>query len=749
MDDTGVKKSSGFGQWPAILLSLFAGGIVGALVWTTPIGQGLETELGLSWLFKLRGPRAAAPEVLVIPIDNQAATALSQPPIHSLDRWDRSLFATLIDRLAAAGASVIAFDVAFLEQGKDPRADELLSAAISRAGNVVLLAWLDQQRPDALTGSPVVLNLDRLTGPIAKLADAARAVAPWPLYKDARTNRFPTYPVIAGTPRPTLPLVALHLYKRSDIDLLRRCSGVKPLVSHSDAPPKASDEILLLRQALHTSPMPATAPCADPALRSLAASYLENAEIFFNYFGPPGTLVASPLHHWLASDTTPPPLGLKEKAVFIGVADYSAVQQTDSFYTIYRSDRGNRDISGVELAANAFANLLHRDHLQPVGALAGLVILLLFGALIGVPAYRLPAKIAVAAVLALSGTYVFAALSLFSQQNLWLPLAIPLLIQMPLAIALGWRLRYLRAKRLKEAYRGAVEHYVPPHIAERIEQVGHIGIEPEPRYAICMHSDIAGYTALAERLGSDPAAFKALENEYWELIGEEILQESGQMLEIAGDGMSAVWAAEEPSPALQARACRAAIRMLRAVDRFNLHHPDTPFPTRIGMHAGRVALGNVGGGGHYTWAVGGDIATTAARLENDLNKLMGTCLAISEEALNMLPEQDKEPFRFRYLGRYILQGKRADVQVFEPLTVTEHGSGLGDEHLRWYEAGLTAFHSGDWGDAEYLFEKVLFDRPADGPSAFYRRLSDHYLKKTQQPPHPDMPGLIDMNAHQP
>ncbi len=732
-------------QWSATLLALFASGIIGCLIWTTPVGRQLETDLGLAWAFKLRGPRAAAPEALVVPINNQSANLLSQPPIDRLDQWDRSLFARLIDRLAVAGASVIAFDVAFLEEGNDPGANELLAGAMRRAGNVVLLEWLNQQRPDAPVGSLVVLNLDRLFGPTAKLADAARAMAPWALYKDARTNRFPTYPVIAGSPRPTLPLAALHLFKRNSIDLLWRCSGEKAIAEHRIAYPSVSDEILALRQALLSFSTPLHAPCGEPTIRSLAGLYRADPEIFFNYYGKPGTLVGPPMHVWLATDGAPAPMDIRGKAVFVGVAEYAAVQQTDSFYTVYRSERGNTDISGVELAANAFANLLHRDYLKPVGAATGLLVLLVFGALVGVPSYRLPAGIAVATVQAISVVYAFAALSLFSQHNLWLPVAIPLLIQMPLAVALGWRLRFVQARRLKEAYRGAVEHYVPAHIAESIEQVGHIGTAPEPLHGICMHLDIAGYTGLAERLGSDPAVLKALENEYWELLGAEIYREGGQMLEIAGDGMTCVWASESPSPALQASACRAAIRMLRAVDRFNARHPDIPFHTRLDMHAGRVALGNVGGGGHYTWAVGGDIANTAARLENDLNKLMGTRMVVSRESIDLLRGSKGEEFGLRRLGEFLLRGKSAPITAYELIDLGVSQGGANRSDLAGFGVGLKAFESGDWKKAKMAFEQLLERRPNDGPACFYQRLSGLYLQGLRTPGSLENTGLIDMN----
>jgi adenylate cyclase len=748
-------KSGRYGtvkRWPAIVLALFVSGVVGSLIWTTPIGQRLETDVGLAWAFKLRGPSPPAPEPLVVPINDVTASVLSQPPIDRLDQWDRRQFALLVDRLNDAGASVIAFDVAFLRKSEDAAADELFSSAIRRAGNVILLQWLTQQRPDPVAGSGFTVNLDSLTEPTPALARVAAGVAPWPLYKDARTNRFPAFPAIAGRIAPTLPVAALHLYQRNHIESLRHCASdwnrgttLAP-AGGIDRPDTLSAEILTLRERLLAAQRePPPDSCRQPLVRSLVRTYRAGPEIHFNYYGGPGTLAGPAMHEWLGPESSPFPTDIAGKAIFVGVAEYSSVQQTDAFYTVFRSRRGDTDIAGVELAAVAFANLLHGNHIKPATPVVGLVILMAFGALVGLTAFWLPVRFAITSVLFISILYLASAHYLFSKEHLWLPLALPLLLQSPLAVAVGWRLRFLQARRLKEAYRSAVEHYVPVHIADRIERVGHLGTTPEPLYGICMHSDIAGYTTLAERLAAKPAALKALENEYWELLGEEIYRQGGQMLEIAGDGMTCIWAAKLPDPGLNQRTCRAAVQMLRAVERFNQRHPDTPFPTRIGIHAGQVALGNVGGGGHYTWAVGGDIANTAARLESDLNKLMHTRMVVSEHAAPELSGSETLEFRLRGLGRFLLRGKRNIVAVHELIDPDLQPIVAADGFLERFQLGLMAFEATDWLVAKGLFGQILALCPGDGPAEFYHRLSTLYLEGREQPSTPHSPGLIDMN----
>ncbi len=735
------------GEWPSRLLALLFTGVLGVLFWASPTGRHLENQLGLEWLFGLRGPRVPAPEVLVVPISARSADALSQPSIDRLDNWDRKLFAQLVERLSGAGASVIAFDIAFLEESADREADESFAGAIGRAGNVVLLEWLDQQRLAPAMGNLLAVNLDSLSGPTDTFASVAAAVAPWPLFKEARTDRFPTFPSIAGKTAPTLPVAALHLHQRGRIQATRPCfADAENGLVHSAHHPVVS-EMLALRawsMSMGERKLSETLPssCTGPYIPTLKRLYGVEEETYFNYYGMAGTLIGPAIHEWLNPGPPPTGIDLTDKAIFVGVAEYVSIQQPDSFYTVFRSERGNTDISGVELAATAFANLLHEDYLRPAEPFLNILILLAFGALTGVSGYRFPAKFAIAAVLSIATLYGLAAHHSFSSQNLWLPLVVPLLIQVPAAIALGWHLRFVRARRMKEVYRGAVEHYVPAHIVDRIERVGHIGTVPEPMYGVCMHSDIAGYTTLAERFSSEPLVLKGLETEYWELLGEEIQQEEGQMLEIAGDGMICIWAGKTLETGMQARACRAAVGMLRAVERYNARHPDTPFPTRIGIHAGKVALGNVGGGGHYTWAVGGDIANTAARLENDLNKLLHTRMVVSAQSIDTLGERDREGLGLKCIGTFKLRGKTNAIVAYE---LSESLAGQSRVDPVQFEAALAAFESGQWRRAAAAFERLSGRCPNDGPSCFYHRLSSSYLAGERQPPDPDQPGLIDMN----
>jgi len=73
--------------------------------------DGMELS-AVNWAFQRRGPRPPASPVVIVAIDDNpfGNTRLQWP-------WPRTYFAQMVDRLAAGGAKVIAFDVFLFEPG--------------------------------------------------------------------------------------------------------------------------------------------------------------------------------------------------------------------------------------------------------------------------------------------------------------------------------------------------------------------------------------------------------------------------------------------------------------------------------------------------------------------------------------------------------------------------------------------------------------------------------------------------------
>ena len=94
----------------ALLLFLFC---------LSPWFTRLEAALGLNWLFKWRGAIAPPATVTVVAINAETAARMGLPA--AVDRWPHTRHAELITALQRHGAAAIAFDIAFIERGRQRR----------------------------------------------------------------------------------------------------------------------------------------------------------------------------------------------------------------------------------------------------------------------------------------------------------------------------------------------------------------------------------------------------------------------------------------------------------------------------------------------------------------------------------------------------------------------------------------------------------------------------------------------------
>ena len=92
-------------------------GLLGTILDASPPGRAIERTLTHGWIIEARGPRPAPPDVVVVSMDKSRA---DRQAVTRSDRlWSRSLYAALIERLAALGAAAVVLDVAFEDAGDD------------------------------------------------------------------------------------------------------------------------------------------------------------------------------------------------------------------------------------------------------------------------------------------------------------------------------------------------------------------------------------------------------------------------------------------------------------------------------------------------------------------------------------------------------------------------------------------------------------------------------------------------------
>jgi adenylate cyclase len=248
-----------------------------------------------------------------------------------------------------------------------------------------------------------------------------------------------------------------------------------------------------------------------------------------------------------------------------------------------------------------------------------------------------------------------------------------------------------------------------------------------------LFTDAEHYTAVAE--GMEPEALGSFMNAYYAAIFEPVRQHGGIVLDVVGDAMLAIWATAQPDASRRRAACLAALDIFGAVERFRLASDRWQLPTRIGLHTGRMLLGNIGALDHYEYRAVGDIVNTASRIDG-LNKFLGTRLLVSAEVL-----QELQGFLSRELGIFLLLGKAQPLVVHELICRQEEAQPQ-QRHLcgRFAEA-LAAYHRQAWDEAIEKFSAISASSLAkeDGPSLFYIALCQQY-KAT--PPRGSWNGVV-------
>jgi adenylate cyclase len=705
-------------------------GLLGVVAWTYAPLQQISENADLSWLFALRGPRPAPPEVVVVSIDKQAARALNLPV--EPHKWPRSLHAQLLDNLRAAGTKVIGLDILFKEAQRLEH-DDALARAIGRAGNVVLFEYLDVQ---PLAEAP--LNVERVLRPRAQFADVALTTAIFPLPKfPKRVNQFWTFKAGAGDV-PTLPVVMAQAYQPEAYDALGETLHAAAAEAADGLPVSAREwsRSRALRSAMQR--LRATLRADRELVRRFRADarvpaalldlYTGPESLYLNFYGPARTITTVPYHVALQADARPL---FRDKMVLVGLSEPIQTDQMDTFNTVYSRADGI-DLSGVEIGATAVANLLHHDWVRPVSAGAGVTLILLWGIALTLVCRMLTTSAAIAAVLAASAIFLGLGDALFTLANVWIPLLVPLLVQAPVALFGVTLWRYRDESREKHKVRAALEHYLPAPVVDQIaDDIAHQRQTQHLVYGVCLATDAEHYTALSERMS--PQVLGQYINRYYAALFPPVRRHGGIVSDVVGDAMMALWASLDASdPRQRKAACLAAIEMLRAVEEFNRAQP-LPLPTRIGLHAGEMVLGNVGAEDHYEYRAVGDMVNTAARIQG-LNKRLGTRVLVSADVL-----RDVDGLCTRELGRFLLAGKSQPVTLYELLNSAAAANENDAHRCELFAAARARFEARDWSDAAARFDALTARFDDDGPARFFRELCARYAA---QPPLPDWDGAI-------
>lgn len=738
----------------------FVTAALGLAVAVTPLGMAMERNLGLDWLFKMRGAIPPPPEVVVLGISNRTGQALGLPkaPHH----WPRTVHARLVERLIEQNVQAIVFDIDF-SRPKQGNEDAILARAIAKANRVVLFerlsarnlrlhsagkdgrgrAWIEERHP-----------------PAGVLATSAKAVGPFPLPKlglgptefwafKSSVGNAPTTPAIA------LQLRALTIYKEWLLVLKKaRAPGVQKLPEDSSELTDPADfEQLMKRlrrmfkqdallaqrvgQVLERDYADTPERKTWKLLTALTRLYAGPDYYYINFYGPPGTLPTTPYESLLTAERVESAGSSRDMShhmVFVGSSDPFDPDQPDRYFTSFTGKDGV-DLSGVEIMATAYANLLTRRAIRPASTTTTAISIALFGVVVGGLVFLLPATAGVPSAFVFAGLYAGFTQWHFNQADLWLPLATPVLLQLPAALLIGLMGQYLLQRRKQKHVAQAIRNYVPENLVSDLleRQVDPITVNRVVR-GTCLATDMSGFATLAETMA--PRELASFMNEYFDALARVLKRASVDVMEFRADMIMCSWIASGPSQAASSQAFDAAIEVSDTIDRFAQEHGALDLTARVGLERGSVYIGHSGGGGRFAYSIIGDTANTAARLES-LNKHLGTHILATGSLA-----RDADGLLLRPLGLFRLRGKTDPTSVVEILGRKGCVPAERLDLCQQFAEALAVFQSEDWSHAASLFEVLTKRFVNDGPSRFYLSCSKGFAAEA---PLCDDPSVMRMH----
>ncbi len=726
-----------------ILLGIFSG-LLGCFIYLMPQGWQLEERYGLYWLFQLRGAIPPSDKVMVIAIDRLSASQLGLPVSPNFWPWPRDIHARLIEQLSRAGAEAIVLDLIFHTTGAIPEHDDQLAKAIKNAGNVIIverlhtdLFDLTDNQADAL---PFRLIKEQSIPLLPEISDAVFAHAPFPLPDKARVNAYWAFKPGMGD-APTIPVIVFQTYALQIYEDLMallhaiQAPDIDQLPRHHHQIDNIETVIFFLRQlftdhpdirqriipVLHASRLDDQ---RKQLIQSLIKMYADANAHYLNFYGPPRSIHTVPYYRILqsaeaASDAEAAADTLRNtvagKVVFVGLSATTQSENElirDAYHTVFTDPEGVK-ISGVEIAATAFANLLENKPIRPFPYSGSLGLLLIMGLTLGMILPALSSRHLITVCSALAGVYALSAWLIFKQAGIWLPLITPLFIVIPCAIAGAVFLKYLTARQERDQLLTLFGQFTPDRVVgDMIRHMDSTLHKDQIVFGACLFTDVAGYTTLAEKM--DMRKLKMLMDDYFNVLSRAVRQNNGVVSEKIGDAMLAIWEAAAASEALREQACEAGLAIRDDTGRFNSDNRHPALPTRIGIHFGQLLISKfgTGSGEDYIYRTVGDLVNTTSRIEA-INKRLGTRLLVTHEVMDGLNR-----FLARPLGSFQFAGKSLPVRLLELIAHKQTASPERVLLCEMFAAALNAYAQ-QRVDTIQKWQDILTLFPDDGPTRFY------------------------------
>lgn len=531
--------------------------------------------------FLLRGKRNPLQSIVIVAIDQQSEDVLGKWP------FPRSYFADAVDYLGKAGARVIAFDINFPQPDENSSLESLTKVkrdygALARGGGDprfgirldALLAEADNDKKfsEALSHYPnAILGYFFLPKEETSKQDPER------VKEFLNYLSFQAYPQIVhpefgkkfegpefGAISPDLPGFALYAKNFGYFNVIPDPDGTVrrvPVIARFEGNYYPSLDIA------------AALAFTDVSLDKVAVIFNSNGlervdfgrlgiptdpggYVQIDYHGPAGTYPAYSLADVVKHKVSP--AVFRDKLVLIGP---TAVGIPDTAVTPFQQ----MGFPGVEVHANFIDNILTGQFIRRGlrENLIDIAFILLFSLGAGTLLSIVSPLRATAVLIIFLGFFLWLTFDLFANHRIWIAAFLPTAtLTTNYAAIISYR--FFFEEREKKKVRGVFQQYLAPGlISQLLDNPDLVQLGGEEKELSVMFSDIRGFTALSE--GLSPAKLVDLLNQYLSEMTDVVFKNWGTLDKYIGDAIMAFWGAPYPQTDHAARACRAALQMIKAL----------------------------------------------------------------------------------------------------------------------------------------------------------------------------------------
>jgi adenylate cyclase len=569
-----------------------------------------------------------SPAVVVVDIDRKSYAAMPD------QKWQRATTAELVEKVAADGPSVIAFDLVF-STDCDPIADtnRRLATAMAQAPSLLgfLLSEVEGPSPRPLPALAIARSLTvpelwfvpgaEASCPVFQQRAASSGAAFLIGDEDSRVRRVQAFSIVGSEPYPALGLEAVRRYYDVKTPLL---GGTPPWL-------KLGREMFSLAED-GSMRFVASRPEAM-ASRTVSAIDVIQAKVAPRLFREKIVFIGSSL----------PNLG--------GLRESAAAQLVAS--TQIHADLANSILTNfVPLRDDGFVNLEAGYTL-----FAGLIIALL--------TVRFRPWETLAAGLGVIGVTLAASYVIYSRTG-WLTDGFTITVMLAMVLVVAAFSQFAETRRVERVARQRFAQYLPQTVVDRyLDNPAKGSMSGEERPVTALFTDIEGFSTLAGRVKAQELV--ALLNVYFAEVNKLVADHGGMVDKVVGDAVHAFFNAPEdlPDHVNKAIDCALAISRLTEEMRNRPNFKAKEFGrTRLGIETGIAVLGEVGMAGKLDYTAHGNSINLAARLQ-DANKFLGTTICVGPAA----NAESRRPLR--PLGEHEIRGF-GTMPLFTPDDYVKH-----------------------------------------------------------------------------